>query len=336
MELRHLRYVVAVAEALNFGRASGHLGIAQPSLSNQIRQLESELQATLFVRTTRRVQLTEAGRLFLEQAREVLAHADRAAVVARRAARGEVGMLRVGSAYWTDTACILASLAAFHRQNPGIQFDLRTLSAPLQLAALRDDRLDVGFVRPPVDEPALDSELLMSEPFVVALPANHRLVSRPRLTVANLANEAFILLQRESVPVYHDLVLKSCREAGFVPHVPHEVSQPQMVLGLVASGMGVSLVPHSVRKARASGVVFRPLSPSPRVLRTALAWRRDAASPLIARFLQVVADRGHATVGRSDARPRRGAGARSVQVSLTAPYPSGSLKLPVERRVAQW
>jgi DNA-binding transcriptional LysR family regulator len=286
VELRHLRYFVALADVLNFGRAAAHLRIAQPSLSHQIRQLETELQAGLLVRTTRRVQLTEAGRLFLEQAREILAHADRAAVVARRANRGEMGTLRVGCAHWMDSARILSSLGSFHDRNPGIHFDLHSMSAPLQIAALRDERLDVGYVRPPVNEPSLDSEILLREPFVVALPARHRLVARERIAVSDLASEAFILLPREEAPIFHDLVLEACREAGFVPNVAHEIGSPQMVLGLVATGVGISLVPASVCRARPRGVAFRPLGRSPRVLQTAIAWRREHAAPPLIGFLE--------------------------------------------------
>jgi DNA-binding transcriptional LysR family regulator len=283
-----VRYFVALADFLNFGRAAAHLGIAQPSLSHQIRQLESELQASLFLRTTRRVRLTEAGRLFLGEAREILARADHATVIARRASLGEVGTLRVGCAYWMDAARILASMKSFHDRNPAIQFEVQTIGSPQQVVALRDERLDVGFVRPPLGEPSVASEILMSEPFVVALSVKHRLASRERIAVSDLADEALILPPRVQVPVVHDLVLKLCREARFVPKVPHEIDHPQMVLGLVATGVGIAFVPVWVRKARPRGVVLRPLRPSARILQTALAWRRDAAWPLVRGFVEAV------------------------------------------------
>jgi DNA-binding transcriptional LysR family regulator len=290
MELRHLRYFAAVAELLHFGRAAAHLQIAQPSLSHQILQLERELQATLLRRTTRRVQLTEPGRLFLQEAREILAHADRAAVVVRRASRGEVGTLRVAFAHWMDPTTIIASVKSFSGRHPAIQFDLQTMCVPLQVAALRDERLDVGFIRPPLGEPPLTSERVTAEPFVVALPASHRHAARGRLRLAALADEAFILVARGVVPIFYDLVLKVCRDVGFVPHVGHQVDDPLMVLGLVAAGVGVSLVPASARRTRPRGVVLRPLAPSPHILQTAVAWRADSSSPLVAGFLQVVRD----------------------------------------------
>ena len=286
VELRHLRYFVAVGEALHFGRAAERLQIAQPTLSHQIRQLETELQTTLLFRTKRRVQLTEPGRLFLEEAREILAHVDRAAVVARRATRGEVGRLRVGFGHWMDASSIVAAVRAFSSRHPAIQVDLRTLSIPLQVAALREQRLDVGFVGPLVSEPSLGSEVLSSEPLVAALPARHRLAGRGRIRISALVDEPFILVSRAVIPVFYDLVLEACRGAGFVPHAPHEVDHPQVVLGLVGAGLGVSIVPASVRRGRPRGVAFAPLAPPTHTVHTVIAWRRDHASPLVAGFLR--------------------------------------------------
>lgn len=301
MELRHLRYFVALADVLHFGGAAASLGIAQPSLSQQIRQLETELQTTLLLRTKRRVQLTEAGRLFLTEAREILSHADRAALVARSASRGEVGTLRVGFAHWIDTRGVVASIGSFSKRHPAIRLELSTVSVPLQVAALRDERLDVGLVRAPLEERSLASEVLMAEPFVVALPARHRLAARGRIPLLALTDEVFILVSRPVVPVYYDLVLKVCREAGFVPHAPHEVDQPEVVLRLVAAGMGISLVPASVRRARPRGVVFVSVAPSPPVLQTAVAWRRDTTSTLVRGFLDNVRRTMAATAGKREA-----------------------------------
>jgi DNA-binding transcriptional LysR family regulator len=285
MELRHLRYFVAVADVLHFGRAAARLQIAQPSLSHQIRQLEAELQTTLLHRTKRRVQLTEAGRVFLQEARDILAHADRAAVHARRASRGDVGTLRVGFAYWMDPTNIIAAVGSFNRRNPAIQVDLCTIPPPLQVLALRDERLDVGFVRPPISESSLSSEILLSEPFVVALPANHRLAMRDRIPLAAFTDESFVIISRATVPVFYDLVLKISRDAEFVPRASHETDQPEIVLGMVAAGMGISLIPASFRKFRRRGLVFRSLRESPPILQTAIAWRREHTPPMVNEFL---------------------------------------------------
>lgn len=287
MELRHLRYFVAVAELLHFGRAAETLRIAQPSLSHQIRQLETELQTILLQRTKRRVWLTAPGLAFLEEARATLAHADRAAVVARRVSRGEVGPLRVAFAYWIDPTKILAAVRSFNAQNPAIPVDLQAMDVPHQIVALRDERLDVGFVRPPIGESSLHSEMLVREPFVVALPAGHRLAARGRISLSSLTDESFVLSRRETVPIFYDLVLGVCRDAGFVPRAPHEADHPQMVLGLVAAGMGISLVPASVRNAKPRGVVLRSLRPAPPILQAGVAWRRENTSPMLNEFLNV-------------------------------------------------
>src|SRR5262245_22562858 len=161
MEMRHLRYFVAVAEHLHFGKAAASLRIAQPSLSHQIRQLETELQTDLLQRTKRRVQLTEAGRLFLEQAREILAHTDRATLIARRAVQGNAGRLRIGLAYWMDVTNLIEVVKQLERRQPGIQLEMRQMSASSQLSALSDERLDVGFVHPPIPK-HLNGEIVAS------------------------------------------------------------------------------------------------------------------------------------------------------------------------------
>jgi DNA-binding transcriptional LysR family regulator len=157
---------------------------------------------------------------------------------------------------------------------------------PFQIAALREGRLDVGFVRPPIGDHALNTEVLIREPLVAALPPTHRLASRKRIPLSALAEEPFILPPRDTVPLFHDAVLKACRETGFVPHAPHEADHLQMILGMVAAGAGVGLVPAAARKIKQHRVVYRPLNPSPENLETAGAWRRDDASPLVAEFLR--------------------------------------------------
>jgi DNA-binding transcriptional LysR family regulator len=284
MELRHLRYFVAVAESLHFGQAAATLGIAQPSLSHQIRQLESELQTMLLRRTKRRVDLTDAGRLFLEEARDIVARADRAAVMARRVGRPHAKRLRVGVGYCMDHMCVALLLGTFNARHREAQVELRTLPVATQVAALRDGRLDVGFVRP-ISDPGLNTEVVITEPLVVALPPYHRLASRRRIAVSSLANEPLILPPRDAVPVFHDTVLKACRKAGFVPNAPHEADHMQMILGMVAAGAGVGLVPAAARKTKPHRVVFRPLHPAADSLQTAVAWRRDDQSPLVAEFL---------------------------------------------------
>ena len=166
-----------------------------------------------------------------------------------------------------------------------IQLETKTMSVPSQLAALLDGQLDVGFVRPPINSPALNSEIVISEPLVAALPRAHRLVSRERFPLSALANERFVLPPRDAVPVFHDAILRACREAGFVPHSPIEADHLHMILGMVAAQVGVALVPVSARKLRRDAVVYKLLQPSPGNLDTAIAWRREDNSPVLAEFL---------------------------------------------------
>ena len=285
MELRHLRYFVAVAETLHFGQAAARLRIAQPSLSHQIRQLEDDLQVGLLHRTKRRVELTDAGRLFLQESRDIIARADRATVIARRMGSIDARRLRVGIGYCSDQSDIAALLGAFNAQHRGIQVETRTLSVPAQLAALVDGQLDIAFVRPPVSDHSLMSEVVIREALVVALPPKHRFASRSRLPLSALGNELFILPPHDVVPVFHDAVLKACRAAGFIPHAPHEADHLHMVLGLVAAGAGVALVPASASKIQHGQVTYRALHPGPERLETALAWRRDDKSPALAEFI---------------------------------------------------
>ncbi len=287
MELRHLRYFVAVAESLHFGQAAAKLQIAQPSLSHQIRQLEAELQTTLLRRTKRRVELTDAGRAFLEDARDILARTDRAAISARRVGGGSSQLLRVGIGYGMDHSTVAMAVSEFSSRCPGLHVELRTMSVPSQLASLLDRRLEVGFVRPPVNDPALATEVLIREPLVAALPRNHRLASKGRVSLSTLVDEPFVLVQRETAPVFHEAVIRACREAGFAPHAPHEADHLQTVIRMVAAGSGVSLVPASARKIREHRVVYRSLHPPPPNLETAVAWRRDNASPMLTEFVEV-------------------------------------------------
>jgi DNA-binding transcriptional LysR family regulator len=175
----------------------------------------------------------------------------------------------------------------FNARHQEVQVELKTLAVSFQVAALREARLDVGFVRPPITDHALNTEVLIREPLAAkALPPKHRLASRTRLPLSALANEPLILPPRDTVPLFHDAVLKACREARFVPHAPHEADHLQMILGMVAAGAGVALVPAAARKIKQHRIVYRPLNPSPEILETAVAWRRDDPSPPVAQFLR--------------------------------------------------
>lgn len=288
MELRHLRYFVGVAESLHFGEAASKLGISQPSLSQQIRQLEDELHTNLLRRTKRRVELTEAGELFLDEAREILARADRAAVIAHRVGRQGGGKLRVGVGYCMDQLAIAKAVSMFSAAHPQVRVELQTMSVMRQLAELRDERLDLALVRHPPTEGVLESEPLHTEQLIVAVPPGHRLAGRDKVSLASLAHEGFVLTSRDHVPVYHDIVLKVCRQAGFVPNVLHEVDHLYMLIGFIAAGCGVGLVPAFLERVRPRRVGFASLRPESHPLQTIAVWRRDRGSNEIREFADVV------------------------------------------------
>jgi len=290
MELRHLRYFVAVAESLHFGRAAQQLRIAQPSLSHQIRQLESELQTKLFERSKKRVTLTESGQLFLEESRLILEHADRAALTARTGKRSETGQIRVGFDYWIDWTKLGEAVRRFDEAHPTVHVQLFSMSSAQQIAALHEARIDVGLVRPPVTDPRLSSEDLLAESFVLALAENHRFAAHKRIALTSLRDERFIIAERESLPALYDLTFRLFHDAGFMPKVHHEVDYPGMVLGLVATGVGISLVPLSASSIPYTGIRFVRLQRSPPILETTVVWRREDVPPILSAFLQVVRD----------------------------------------------
>jgi DNA-binding transcriptional LysR family regulator len=290
MELRHLRYFVAVAEDLHFSRAAARVRVAQPALSRQIRALEEEMGIRLFERDRRRVALTAGGAAFLEEARSVLRDVDRAVDTARRAERGERGTLRIGYVPAVTFTALPEIVRAFRKRLPGVDVRFQEMNPTLQVEALRAERVDVGFVRGPVDEPALATMTVLEEPLVAALPAGHRLGGRPRLALSMLAGEPFLIQARARGPGSHDQILAMCRSAGFTPRVVQEGSQFD-VLSLVASGAGVAIVPGSLRVIRRAGLVFRPLREGP-VTQLQMVWRKNAESPVLREFLDEVNRRG--------------------------------------------
>jgi DNA-binding transcriptional LysR family regulator len=288
MELRHLRYFVAVAEELHFGRAAERLFIAQPPLSQQIQQLERELGVSLFQRTSRRVQLTPAGEAFLPEARQVLSGLETAATVARRAARGETGWLGIGFAASATYDLLPSVLHDFRERFPEIALSLRELNAAEQALALHDRSIHVGFARPYVEQPEMRVEAVLREPFLVALPESHPLARQSDLALSQLANAPFVSFPEQPLPSYAEVVRTVCEAAGFTPHVVQEVREMQTAISLVAAGLGIALLPASVQHLHRDGVVYCPLrEPAPRT-ELAVVSRQDDPSPVLQNFLVVV------------------------------------------------
>jgi DNA-binding transcriptional LysR family regulator len=287
MELRHLRYFLAVAEELHFGRAAARLHMSQPPLSQQIRRLEKELQAPLFQRTKRHVELTNAGRVFLGEARALMAQAERAASSAQRASRGEIGQLLVGFALWADFLNGAKIIRLFARRHPDVELELRDLTATEQIAALEAGRIHVGILRPPVPGKSLVSERLSSESLVVAFPRGHPFKNHERVSWMALVDQPYVLVSRRRAPAFEALVAGACHQAGVTLKVKYEVEHPQTVLAVVEAGLGVSLVPASLQTFKRPGVAYRPLWPPGPELETVIAWRRGSDLPLVQTFVKV-------------------------------------------------
>lgn len=287
MELRHLRYFLAVADTANFTKAAERLGIGQPPLSQQIKALETELDVELFKRTARGAELTLAGRVFAEEARRILADAEHAARAAKRAARGEIGHLRVG---FTGTAAFNENVAElirrFREAYPEPELTLHEATSGMLLNALEAGQLDVAIVRPErrVADAVQQREWLV-EPLLVALPSAHRLAARRRIALPDLADEPFVQVLREAGGTLVDDIVAACAAVGFEPKLAQPVPQMSSAVTLVAAGLGISIVPKSITQVRVAGVVYRPLVARELRARLALAARRDDASPLVRNFL---------------------------------------------------
>jgi DNA-binding transcriptional LysR family regulator len=291
MELRHLRYFVAVAEELSFTRAACNLNIAQPPLSQQIRDLEAELGATLFLRTHHHVELTAAGRQFLRDARDVLSRANNAMTAARRTAHGEEGELRLGfvsTAMYDDAVPDL--LRDFRERYPAVALHLEQLSSVQQVQALLGRRIDAGFLRPPVNEPLLVERTVTREALMLALPANHPCARKRRVPLRSLAGESWVMVSPEMGAGFYQRTVDLCLKAGFMPRVSMEVGEIQTAVGLVAAGFGVALVPAVVTALRRRGAVYVPLASPRGTVEICIAWLRGHDSPVLHNFLRLLRD----------------------------------------------
>lgn len=288
MELRHLRYFVTLAEELHFGRAAGKLHISQPPLSMQIRALEEELGVMLFNRTQRHVALTQAGQALLQEARQILARVEQAVLITRRAGRGEIGELAVGFISVADYNVLPVVLREFRRKFPLVNLTLREATTDAQIRDLVAGRLDVGFLLPPVTEPALDSVSILSEPLIAALPEKHPLARKPgKLALEKLKDEPFILFPRPNAPGLYDDVVSCCKAAGFSPRVEQEAIQMQTIISLVSAELGVALIPASLTNLRRTGVVYKPLKQQSPLTGIHLAWRRGDELPALRVFVEL-------------------------------------------------
>lgn len=290
MELRHLRYFVAVADELHFGRAAARVHTSQPSLSQQIRDLERELKVDLFLRTKRRVALTPAGERFLREARGILSSAERAAGLAREAARGESRKLAIGISPETDWLFLGKVLHLFAEHAPSVAAVFQNLTPEDQAASLRAGQIDVGFVGLPLEADGLVTETTGRARLVIALPENHPMARSGPLDLKDLSKEAYVLWPRHLSPGAYDHLLGIFRGAGFGPPIPIEGGLPstRTVLGMIAAGLTIALVDPALQRMIPQGVVFRPLRGPGVFSESGVVYRRDDPSPILASFLQEV------------------------------------------------
>ncbi|NGN91318.1 LysR family transcriptional regulator [Nocardioides sp. KC13] len=287
MELRHLRYFAAVAETCHFGQAAAQLHIAQPALSQAIRQLESELDVTLFTRTTRQVSLTPAGEFLRTEATRVLSAIDDSVRGVRRIGAGRHGLVRLGLTGTASFSHLPGIARVVKRELPEVALEIHAdLLTPAQCERLQSGALDLGVLRPPAVGEGLTLRTLEVEPLALAIPVDHRLAVEPVVALADLRTEPFIGYSARDSAV-NEAVLRSCREAGFVPRREHDAPSTAVLLALVAAGLGVAVVPASVRALPLEGVVFRDLLDAGSV-ELSLAYRTDDDNPVVDAVIEVL------------------------------------------------
>jgi DNA-binding transcriptional LysR family regulator len=291
MDLRHLRYFVTVADELHFGRAAERLGIQQPPLSQQIQALERELGARLLDRGSRKVALTPIGALFLVEARATLAQAARAVAVVRRAAAGEIGEIRLGyTASSPFTVVMPQVIYAFRQRFPEVHLKLVGMTTREQLAALTDRRLDLAFVRSPFAPfpPEIAALTVVTDRLMLVCRAEHPLATLPSVPVPALADQPFVMFERDAGTGIWDQIFAICADHGFSPTVAQEAREAPTLIGLVAAGLGVTILPDSLRRIQVEGVVYRPLDAPQAASTILLAHRRDERAGAVRAFVKLM------------------------------------------------
>ena len=292
MELRHLRYFVAVAEELNLTRAAARLHVAQPALSRQMKDLEEELETRLFERNRNGVQLTRGGKAFYQRARAILTSAAEAANEARTAAGVISGRLVLGFMSGLHLDHLAPVIDEFRRAHPKVEFDFQYSLQAEQMKAVRAGRIEVAFVYLPAELDGLAHEIIWRLPVKVVLPQRHPLARRRSLDLADLRNEEFVFCTRESRPEFYDEFFHRCANAGFHPRIVKEVGgYPTNMLGLIALGTGVSVLPHFGDTEKIRGLVWRPLTNPLLWIDFALVWRSKTPSRVVTEFVDLAVKR---------------------------------------------
>jgi DNA-binding transcriptional LysR family regulator len=293
MDMRRLRYFAVVAEESSFSRAAERLHIAQPPLSNNIKQLEQELGVQLFERSNRGVWLTEAGELLLEEVRRMFAQLDQTVLAVQRVGHGQVGRLTLGFVPSSSNEALPPILRAFRERFPGVELFLREMRPDHVVQGLHERQIDVGFVYLPLEDPSLNVENITREPLVLALPEAHPLTSEDQVELRAIAEEPFVLPARyQRMPGLYGRVTEACRQAGFTPNaVQKDVWLMQTIVGLVAGGIGVALVPSSLQNIPRRGVVYKLVHGLSPTIELGMIWRRDDHGMVLKSFLEVARER---------------------------------------------
>ncbi|MFE9406416.1 LysR family transcriptional regulator [Streptomyces sp. NPDC006530] len=292
LPLAQLRAFAVLAEELHFGRAAARLGTAQPPLSQQIRRLEDKVGHALFNREPGGVTLTPVGHELLPAALRALTGLAEGLAAARAVGDGQAGRLRIGFAASLALTVLPDLLRTFRDRYPGVRLDIQEMTTAPQLAALRDETIDVGLLRePPTEEGEFSFRTVLDEPFVAVLPSAHPLAAQRTVRLCQLSDSPFVLMPREVGPGFHDQIIGVCAAAGFTPRTVQYAVEWQTVCALVETGLGVSVAPAGIRRIRLKGVAFRGLGPGTARTRVAVAWRTDHANPLVASLLSTIAQR---------------------------------------------
>ncbi|HET7315768.1 LysR family transcriptional regulator [Salinisphaera sp.] len=296
MDLKQLRYFITVAEEASFSNAAKRLHITQPPLSTAIKNLEEEMGVRLFERSTRTVRLTEAGDAFFVESQQLFIHLDQSIQTARRIGQGEIGRLSLGFVPSAASSSLPPLLKNFRQRYPGVTISLHEMNPVELVRSLGTGRVDAAFFYlpggklPPFGEPELASRPISREPLVVALPEDHPAAARRRIELKSLADEPFILVTGHRGSGLRELILSTCHEAQFMPNVVQEATLIQTIGGLVASGVGVALVPASLRRLQSSGVSYRQIQDNPAFVEMGIVWQRVNDNRILDGFLGVVAD----------------------------------------------
>jgi DNA-binding transcriptional LysR family regulator len=288
MELRHLRYFVAVAEELHFGRAAERLFMAQPPLSQQIKQLETEVGVPLFERTNRRVSLTAAGQSFLVDARDILGRVEESRIRAVRASRGEAGWIGIAFVASLSYDVFPEILRTFRHRYPEVELVLCELLGHEQNQALLERKIHVGFSRLPEDAPGIVHEVVSRDPLLLALSTDHPLNSKPSISIADLRDEPYIQFPQSLLSGYARMIIRLCEAEGFSPNVVQKVDAVETAISLVVAGLGVSIVPGVLQNLHRDGIVYREISDPSVGIDLTMAYLESETSPILPRFIDIV------------------------------------------------